>query len=171
MDRNAGATGADDNRKKVAELIDGIATAMLTTIDESGELHSRPMQTQQVEFDGDVWFFTYADSDKADDVRRDPRVNVGYSRPDKQTYLSLAGRAAVVTDKAKMAELWQPLLEAWFPQGLETPGIALLRVEASTAQYWDAPTNPVALLIGLVKAKTSGHPQPVGDNATVALGD
>jgi len=62
---------------KVGQLIEGIDIAMLTTIDESGELHSRPMDTQKAEFDGTVWFFTYADSDKANDIRRDPRVNLG----------------------------------------------------------------------------------------------
>jgi general stress protein 26 len=30
---------------KVGELIAGIEIAMLTTVDESGELHSRPMYT------------------------------------------------------------------------------------------------------------------------------
>ena len=154
---------------KVGELIAGIEIAMLTTIDESGELHSRPMNTQKAEFAGTVWFFTYADSDKASDIRREPRVNLGYSKPSDQTYLSLAGRAALAFDRAKMEELYTPMLEAWFPQGLETPGIALLEIEATSAHYWDSPANPVAHLIGLVKTKASGTPQPVGEDEVLEL--
>lgn len=164
-----GADHRDENVRKVADLIGGIDIAMLTTIDESGALHSRPMYTQQAAFDGTVWFFTYDDSPKAGDVRRDPRVNLGYSDPKKQTYLSLAARAAISHDRAKMEELYTPALEAWFPQGLETPGICLLRVDGESAEYWDSPANPVAHLLGLVKAKTSGEPQAVGDNAVLEL--
>ena len=154
---------------KVGELIAGIEIAMLTTVDESGELHSRPMYTQKAEFDGSVWFFTYADSDKAGDIRREPKVNLGYSKPGNQTYLSLAGRGEVSFDRAKMEELYNPMLEAWFPQGLETPNIALLRIEATSAHYWDSPANPVAHLIGLVKTKATGHVQPVGENEVLDL--
>ena len=142
---------------------------MLTTVDDSGELHSRPMYTQKAEFAGTVWFFAYADSPKANDIRREPRVNLGYAKPDEQTYLSLAGRAEVSFDRAKMEELYNPMLEAWFPQGLETPGIALLEIEATSAHYWDSPANPVAHLIGLVKTKATGNVQQVGDDEVLNL--
>lgn len=169
-DATNGSSSNKDERAKVAAMMEGIDFAMLTTVDESGDLHSRPMSTQEAEFDGDVWFFLSADSDLAADVRRNPRVNVGYSQPNKMTYLSVAGHAALVTDKAKMTELWNPALQAWFPQGVETPGIALLRVAATTARYWDSPSSPVAHLIGLVKAKATGESQQVGDAVTVRMG-
>ena len=154
---------------KVGELIKDIEIAMLTTVDESGELHSRPMYTQKAEFAGTVWFFAYADSDKANDIRREPRVNLGYSKPADQTYLSLAGKASVSFDRAKMEELYNPMLEAWFPQGLETPRIALLKIEATSAHYWDSPSNPVAHLIGLVKTKVTGQVQEVGEDEVLEL--
>ena len=68
-----------------------------------------------------------------------------------------------------MEELYNPLLEAWFPQGLDTPGISLLEIEAISAEYWDAPSNPVAHLIGLVKTKATGAAQQVGDNEVLEL--
>ena len=40
---------------------------MLTTVDEQGYLRSRPMSNnREVEFDGDLWFFTYGSSHKVD---------------------------------------------------------------------------------------------------------
>ena len=42
--------------QKVADLVDEIRFAMLTTEEEDGSLRSRPMATQQAEFDGDLWF-------------------------------------------------------------------------------------------------------------------
>ena len=50
-----------DSVKKVADLIKSIDFGMLTTLDAEGRLSSRPMSSnKKVEFDGDVWFFTYA---------------------------------------------------------------------------------------------------------------
>ena len=54
---------AEDTRK-VAELIKGQKFGFLTTTTPEGKLTSRPMALQEVEFDGDLWFFTYADAPK-----------------------------------------------------------------------------------------------------------
>lgn len=49
------------------ELIKDIDTAMLTTVTEEG-LVSRPMKTQEVEFDGDLWFFTKKETAKYEEI-------------------------------------------------------------------------------------------------------
>ena len=80
---------------------------MLTTMDSSGRLNSRPMSTNKnVEFDGDIWFFTYGDTPKVHEIENKPYVNVAFADPKSQTYVSLSGRAELVRDKAKIAELW-----------------------------------------------------------------
>src|SRR5690348_11894947 len=76
--------------KKLAELIEHIDIAMFTTIDDNGTLRSRPMSTQQIEFDGDLWFFAGASSATAHEVRRDQRVNISYAQPDQQRYVSVS---------------------------------------------------------------------------------
>jgi general stress protein 26 len=48
---------SDEQTRKVAELIQDQRLAMLTTRDPFGTLMSRPMALQEVEFDGDLWFF------------------------------------------------------------------------------------------------------------------
>lgn len=154
---------------KIRDLTKGIDIAMMTTIDESGELHSRPMSTQTTDFDGTVWFFVYADAGVVKEIGREPRVNLGYAKPGDQTYLSLAGNAKLSTDRAKMEELYSPVLDAWFPQGLETPGIALIEVEATSAHYWDATSNPIAFAVGLVAAKVTGREQDYGEEAVFRL--
>jgi len=42
-----------DNVKKLRELIKDMRFAMLTTAEEDGTLRSRPMATQEFDFDGD----------------------------------------------------------------------------------------------------------------------
>ena len=59
---------AQNDTAKLGELIKDIRVAMLTTVDNEGRLHSRPMATQQTEFDGTLWFFTDSDSVKVHEL-------------------------------------------------------------------------------------------------------
>lgn len=155
---------------KINALIKGIRIAMFTSVDEHGELHARPMGTQQVEFDGTLWFFTQRSTEKVDEFRHNPNVNVAYSDPDKQRYVSVAGKATLVDDDAKKKELWQPALKAWFPDGLDDPQLALIRVDVEGAEYWDQPSGKIVAVYGMVKAAITGKPaNDVGENKTVDL--
>jgi general stress protein 26 len=155
--------------RKLAELMKGIKFAMLTTADADGSMHSRPMATQQVEFDGDLWFFTGRSTHKVADIGREHHVNVSYASPDDMKYVSVSGRATLIDDRAKMAELWNPAYKAWFPDGLDDPDLALLKVEVDRAEYWDSPGNPVVRLVGFVKAMIGGGSESLGENKKIDL--
>jgi general stress protein 26 len=155
--------------EKIRDLIKGIRFAMLTTIDEDGSLRSRPMATQEAEFDGDLWFFTAAGSPKVDEVERDERVNVSYAAPDDNRYVSLSGTARLVRDGTKAKELWTPALKAWFPEGLDDPDLALLRVRVEKAEYWDSPSSKMVQLAGFVKAIATGQRADLGENEKLDL--
>ena len=123
--------------EKLRALVKDIDFCMLTTADQDGTLRSRPMSTQQAEFDGDLWFFTAANTAKVEEVQRDHHVNVSYSDPEKNCYVSVSGTAQVMRDQAKINELWSPVLRAWFPKGPDDPNLALLKVTVNQAEYWD----------------------------------
>ena len=147
---------AQNDIAKLGELIKDIRVAMLTTVDNEGRLHSRPMATQQSEFDGILWFFTDSDSEKVHELEHDRHVNLSYAKPDDQRYVSVSGTASTVRDQAKMKELWSPLHKAWCPKGPDDPNIALLRVDVDRAEYWDAPSNAAVRLFGFAKAVLTG---------------
>ena len=155
--------------QKLGEMIKDIRIAMLTTRDEDGTLRSRPMGTQSAEFDGTLWFFTHASSPKVDEVEESHQVNVAYSDPNRQRYVSVSGWASIVRDRAKMEQLWEKPLEAFFPKGLNDPDIALIRVAVEKAEYWDGPPSKVVMLVGFAKAKLTGHPFHPGENEKISL--
>lgn len=166
----AAATDSDQSLQKLRDLIKDINFCMLTTIDDDGSLRSRPMSVNsEVEANGDLWFFTYASSHKVTEVNHHEQVNVSFFAPDKQQYVSLSGTAELVRDKAKMQELWKPDLKAWFPQELDEPDIALLKVNAIKAEYWDAPAGWIAKTMGFVKAATTGDREDLTENAKLNL--
>ena len=156
-----------DPVKKLGEMIKDIKFAMLTTIDDTGALRSRPMATQNKEFDGDLWFFTKASAPKVDEVEREHHVNVSYSHPEDQMYVSISGQARLVRDVAKNNELWNMPMKAWFPDGPDDPELALLQVSVDKAEYWETPGSMVVHLVGFVKATITGKPHHPGENEKI----
>jgi general stress protein 26 len=159
-------TQHDDRQAKVRKIIEDSRLAMLTTIDADGRLVSKPMATQDVDFDGDVYFIAERSSHKVRNIERDPRVNVAYSG--SSAWVSLSGDAEVVDDPDKLAELWNTFTDAWLEGGPENPENVLLKVNAGSAEYWDTPNSKVVQVVNLVKAKVTGE-RFKGDNETVDL--
>lgn len=154
---------------KVRELIKDIKVCMLTTMTADDTHVSRPMTVQQAEFDGDLWFFAFADSSKVQEIGLHPQVNVAFSDTGGNTWVSLSGTAETIEDRAKAEELWNPLLKAWFTEGLDTEGLMLIKVHAESAEYWDAPNGKAVMLFGAIKAAITGEPPKAGENETVQL--
>lgn len=144
-----------DQKAKLASLIKGIPMAMLTTVTSEGKLHSRPMATQQVEFDGTLWFFTRDNSAKVYELYENRDVNVTYADPDSNRFVAVYGTGEIVKDKAKIHELWKPSYKAWFPDGVDDPHLALIKFDVEGAEYWEGPTGP-RLYLEMAKAAIMG---------------
>ena len=151
----------DPSAKKLYELIKDMRIAMMTTVDTDGTLHSRPMYSHKADEHGDLWFFTKIQSPKITEISRDGEVNLAYSDPDKQHYVSVSGKAEIVRDRAKIDAMWSEPLRTWFPDGKDDPSIALIRVHPARGEYWDTPSSTVLYLYGYVKAAVTGEtPKP-----------
>jgi general stress protein 26 len=159
-----------DDRKKVWDLIQDIRIAMMATKEADGSLSSRPMSAANTSFDGTLWFFAREGSAKTEDIARERDVLLAYSHPSKQHYVSLAGKARLSHDRAKIKELWSEMARVWFPDGPDDPSIVLIEVDVDSAQYWDSPGSAVVLLYGYVKARLTGKPpEELGENRKVAF--
>ncbi len=155
--------------EKLNELIKDIDFTMMTTIDTDGVLRSRPMSTQESEVTDALWFFTSDQTHKTDEIEKDNRVNLSYAKPGDNAYVSVSGTAEIVHDKAKMEELWNPILKAWFPKGLDEPHICLLKVKAEQAEYWDSTSSTLVQIFGFVKAMATGQRADGGENEKINL--
>ncbi|MBA2754767.1 MAG: pyridoxamine 5'-phosphate oxidase family protein [Chloroflexota bacterium] len=162
-------TTEQEHIAKLHDLIKDIEFAMMTTVEPDGDLRSRPMATQQAEFDGTLWFFTLASDPKVAEVRRDQRVNLSFASKDDNAWVSMSGTAELVRDQAKMRELWSKPLEAWFPDGVDDPNLSLLKVTVGQAEYWDATSNKIAYVAGMIKAIASNQSYQPGENEKITL--
>ncbi len=151
-----------EDLEKLRHLTEGIDFAMLTTLSEEGLMHSRPMSTLELDVEeGALWFFTNDPSPKTTELNANPECNVAYSHKGK-TFVSIAGRASVVHDRAKAAELWNETHRVWFPNGTEDPSLGLIKVEIEQAQYWETP-GAVASALSFAKAYVSGEIMDSGE--------
>lgn len=139
---------------------------MLTTFAPEGELHSHPMTPQQVDDTGDAWFFLDNTSESAANLTADPRVNLAFG--DGSSWLSVAGTGVLHDDRAKIEELWNPMVEAWFPEGKDSPDLRLLKIESGSAQFWDTPGGKVASVLSFVRTRATGQ-RPSGHSDSVEM--
>jgi general stress protein 26 len=156
--------------EKLRELIKDIDFCMLTTIDEEGDPHSRPMSSNgDIDPDGNLWFLTNASSHKVNEVASSPKVNVSFADPDKQRYVSVTGEAQLIRDREKIDELWRPEFRMWFPKGKDDPQVALLCVSLEKGEYWDSPTSTIAYSLSFASSLITGQKPDLGENKKVSL--
>ena len=131
----------------LSEKMRHIDFTMLFTRAENGAAAGRPMSNNRdVEYQGDSFFFTYAQSDMVRHVEREPKVSmslVGHKGLLGQPpiFIAIEGEARVVRDKAEFTAHWQPQLERWFPEGTETAGLVMLKVVAQRLHWWSGEEN------------------------------
>jgi general stress protein 26 len=127
---------ADDQIGKIRQMLEAMDSAMLITHAADHPLHARPMAIARVEPNCNLWFFTGQASAKVHEIQSDQQVLVA-CQDDRRSYLSLNGRAELVSDRAKFREVWKESYKTWFPQGVDDPNLLLIVVHAEQAEYWD----------------------------------
>lgn len=155
--------------KKIGELIKDVRICMMTTMASDGSFDSRPMATQETEFDGTVWFLTRHESGKVNEIEQDAHVGLMYADPGNHNYVNAKGRAQVSQDRAKIHDLWNPMFKAWFPDGEDDPNIAVLRVDVTEAEYWEASSSKIVFGIKYLAAAVTGGKVDMGETGTVTV--
>ena len=49
-------------------------------------------------------------------------------------------------------------MAAWFPEGVDDPHLALVKVTIEAAEYWDAELGKMRQLLKMARAAITGHP-------------
>jgi len=158
----------NEQMEKIRDMIKDIRIAMMTTVDEEGNLVSRPMAALQFDEEGSVWFFTKRTSPKINQIEHNERkVNVAFASIKDADYVSISGVANEVDDRAKIDELWNSQAKAWFPKGKDDPELILLKVHTRMAEYWDSNDSIMVRLFQQASAVVTGKVPKMGENEKV----
>ncbi|RYF74157.1 MAG: general stress protein [Comamonadaceae bacterium] len=158
---------------KLWDLIKETKFGMLVHRHDDGLLNSHPLTTQNQSADegGTLYFFIPKDGDIARHVATDPVVNVSYANTDADSYVSVAGRAAMREDQAKKEQLFNTQTKAWFPKGVTDPNLGLLAVEIVNAEYWDVKDSKMVQIFKMMKSAVTGvPPQDMNEHKKVNVG-
>ena len=158
----------EEAAQKFKQLVNDIRVCMFTTNNQEND-HTRPMATIDVEENGTLWFYTDVRSVKVAEVEGENTVHLVYAHPGKESYIDVWGTASVVTDRQTITEKWSPIVKAWFPQGVEDPNLALLKVQPTDTYYWDSGTGKMVSFIKIAASAVTGAQLAEGTEGTLSL--
>ena len=159
------------NRKleDLYDLIESIETGLFTTRRADGRLVSRPMATQLRTEEGHLWFVTDRDTNKLDELDRDPHVNIAYYHGRTREWVSVSGRARTTTDQSMIDALWAPDWRAWFGKGggkysgtPKDPRLVLIEVIPDSVTYMKSDRPMIVTLFELAKGIVTGKAPKFG---------
>ena len=152
--KNLNDTEAIDKLKKLVSDID--ICLFCTNLRTDDGATCRPMSTQHVCDQGNIWFFSEIDSEKNNEILQNKNVQLFYSHPDKHSYMVVNGEAEIILERAKIEELWSPMVKIWFPEGKDDPKISVIKVKPTTAYYWDTEGNKMINFFKMVSSLVTG---------------
>ena len=138
---------ADNAVEKIREIAKDANICMFVTDLSNLPLAGRPMATQEVDEEGNIWFISDQNSNKNKEIDNDSKVQLFYSHTSNYEYLSIFGSAEIINDRSKIEELWTPMAKTWFKEGVDDPNIRLIKVKPEDAYYWDTKNNKMVSLI------------------------
>lgn len=150
--KNLDRREANEKIKKLAEDAD---ICLFTTDLSNLPLRTRPMSTQKVDEEGNLWFFSDKESDKNEDIAKDNRVQLFYSNKTSSEYLSLYGTASIIIDPVKAKELWTAMVRIWFKDP-EDPNLTILKVVPQDGYYWDTKDGKLVSLFKMAVGVITG---------------
>ncbi|KAI9298214.1 hypothetical protein K502DRAFT_311960 [Neoconidiobolus thromboides FSU 785] len=151
------------------ELIDKQKCVMLTTKNPDGSLISRPMHISSRVNGVDFYLFANKESQKVEDIQNYPEVNLSFYRDSDYSWVSVSGKASLVTDESKIKELYSPMLKAWFEDlgdgihtgGPEDPRVILLQIETKDIIY-QVQKNVISRTGQMLKGMVTGDKADMG---------
>lgn len=148
-----------DAVRKIQEIVSKAKSCFFCTSPDLREPSpSRPMNVRQVDDEGNLWFLSSKESHKNRELARDPSVTLYFQGSAHSDFLQLNGRATVSRDRAKIKELWEPVIKTWFTEGEEDPRITVIQFTPTDGYYWDTKHgNAVAgikMMAGAMLGKT-----------------
>ncbi|MEP6751059.1 MAG: pyridoxamine 5'-phosphate oxidase family protein [Bacteroidota bacterium] len=146
--------GQQEALEEIQALVKEIDTCMFCTY-SGGKLKSRPMSVRTIDEEGTLWFLSDRNSDKNSEIKIDSNVDLLFAGGHEK-YLALHGEAEISFDKAKIKELWNPIIKIWFPGGVDDPAISVIKVKYDDGYYWDTKHGHMVSLLKMVKSLVTG---------------
>jgi general stress protein 26 len=145
--------------QKIKEIVDQAKSCFFCTAVATGISNgARPMNVRQVDDQGNLWFLSASDSSQNEELAIEPAVRLFFQGSAHSDFLQLIGHATISRDRAKIEELWEPVLKTWFTDGIDDARITVLKFTPADGYYWDTKhgnmVSGMKMMIGAVVGQT-----------------
>ena len=118
LEENRADLRGQDAIEQIKTIVEKAQTCFFCTAVSTGASSGgRPMSVQQMDDAGNLWFLSADDSHKNLEIALDPAVKLYFQGSPHSDFLQLNGHATISRDKAKIKELWEPIIKTWFTEG------------------------------------------------------
>lgn len=156
--------------EKLKDLVDDIKICLFcTNLKTDDGSTCRPMSAQEVDEEGNLWFFSGIDSDKNSEIKGDKNVRLFFSDPSKNSYLVVNGEAEIILERDKIEKYWTPLVKTWFKDGKDDPNISLLKVLPKNSYYWDVDGNRMINFAKMLISAVTGTNLVSSDEGSITV--
>lgn len=118
---------------------------------------------------GLIWFLTDVRSRKDDEIDAVHDIGLVFIDAEARAYLSITGRASVIADTDQAKAIWKKTDEVWWPEGPHDPNVRVMRVEPTTAELWDGPSNAAVAAFEFAKARLTDAKPNLGENRKITV--
>ena len=147
----------DEALAKLRELVKSAQSCFFCTAIENGHfVPTRPMSVQEVDDQGHLWFLCANDSHLYKQLQKDAKAQLMFQGSPHTDFLSVYGTAKLSAERAKIDELWRPILKTWFTEGKDDPRIAVIEVVPGPSYYWDTKHGRAIVLAKMIAGAITG---------------
>jgi general stress protein 26 len=168
-EKNTQNLTSQDAIDKLKELIKSESMCFFCTQLTQQPITTRPMSTQKVDEQGNIWFMSSIKSNKNAEIKQNKEVQLLYANTSNYEFLSIFGTASISTDREKIHEMWTPFAKAWFKDGKDDADISLIKVTPNSAYYWDTKSNKMISMIQMIASIVTGSAPNDGVEGTLKV--
>ena len=100
---------------------------------------TRPMSAQVDH--GRIYFFAARSENLFKGLSRSNKAIATFAAKGHKLFASIHGTLREDMDRAVIERLWNPIVASWYKDGKDDPDLVLLRLEADSADVWEAHTG------------------------------
>jgi general stress protein 26 len=165
-----------EKMQEFTKLVDDMKLGMLVTQSADGSLVSRAMAMQERRSGIDLWFVTSTETEKVEELRANPEVNVSFVDAGSREWVSVSGTATINDDRALIRQLYQLDWKIWFQDsgdptkgdgGPDDPRIVLLDIDAHTVHYFKSEDSRPVALFKVARAFVTGKKPDFGETKEI----
>ncbi|MGZ3883286.1 MAG: pyridoxamine 5'-phosphate oxidase family protein, partial [Bacteroidia bacterium] len=116
----------------------------------------RPMAAQRVDEEGNIYFFSGAESHKNRELKQSEDMQLVFANTSRSEFMVLYGKAEAYRDQLQIDAMWNMFAKTWFHEGKEDPKITVIKFKPESGKYWDTKHGKFVQMLGLLYGAVTG---------------